>query len=168
MKKLLAFLAGLLCTMLVLLCGCSSNEIPERPADTNLEFWIAEDVTGHKWDKNCVLAGCGFVNYYDRVVTIGEHGEMIPEHYVEYSLGVLSQCSRDVVYITRIKVTDPAIVMYGLTINSSYEEFDNVFQKMGYEITERKEDGNHIAKKGNYSFRFVWKAAIFIEEEANN
>lgn len=162
MKKSLGLLAGLLCAMLILFCGCNTTDtiqIPERPEDTNLEFWIADNVTGYDWNEYEGAGGFswGVREYYgkgyERIV--GEDGNKVErEYYVIYSITSWPDYSDIESHITGITITDPAVMVYGLTVNSTIEEFDAVFQEKGYELYNW--GSNYLKARGARKNGFVF------------
>lgn len=46
--------------------------------------------------------------------------------------------------MTRIDITEPIVSVYGLTINSTIEEYDAVFKKMGYVISVEERGVNTV------------------------
>lgn len=150
MKKSLGLLAGLLCAILILFCGCSTDEIPEipeRPEDTNLEFWLLDDVDDYDWEGHYhyVLGSAeSFLESYwgtGYEPAIESNGVKVPpKHCVSYSTKYLHTANGARKVISAISITDPAVTVYGLTANSTFEEFDTVFQEMGYKIKIEKDD----------------------------
>lgn len=160
MKKSVALLAGLLGIMLIAFCGCNTEgvpEIPECPEDTDLEFWIVEDVSNISWENYDGTSGWGVQEYYgkgyERFIT--EDGEKVErEYYVQYKITAWPDYSDGGNYVTGIKITDPAVTVYGLTVNSSEEEFDAVFQEKGYELYnfEAFNYSRRVASKDGFTF----------------
>lgn len=171
MRKLVGFLAGLLAVMLIAFCGCNTEgvpEIPERPEDTNLEFWIMEDVTdkGYEWEghyheilgsaESCLESYWG--TGYEPV--IDENGvEISPKYCVFYIPKTLYTDSGSKRVISAISITDPKVTVYGLTVDSTFEEFDAVFRNMGYKIEIESYDYSinpyiiHLAKAKGIRFQ---------------
>lgn len=58
-----------------------------------------------------------------------------PEHYVSYVITAWPDYADGGQFVTDITVTDPAVKVYGLTIASTFEEFDAVFEPLGYELS---------------------------------
>lgn len=149
MKKLVGFLAGLLAVMLIAFCGCSTDRIPERPEDTNLEFWIAEDVKDVDWKGYYHIPGFGADRYwspgYEPNIDEATGDEKEPEIGVRYEVTAWPDYADGGAYITNIKITDPKVTVYGLTINSTFEEFDAVFEGLEYKITPHKYRDGYVA-----------------------
>ena len=128
-------LQRLLIILPFLLTSCNKEFRLKRPEDTNLSFWITQEVS----HKELLENGCteipgwfGATEYLDGKYTLNEseEGNRIPDTYVTYLVSgypdVLSKSSA----ITRISITDPEITVYGLTINSSKEEIENRMKKV--------------------------------------
>ena len=111
----------------------------EMPKNTSLEFWITEDVkdydrTGHDeiygWMGAREFLGSGYKKTQDE-----DGSDQHPEHYVSYVITAWPDYADGGEFVTDITVTDPAVTVYGLTIASTYEEFDAVFESLGYELS---------------------------------
>ena len=146
MKKLLA-LALAVVALLCCLVGCYNSKKTEeditvgskKPPNTSLEFWITEDVTGYDWSGHDEIygwmgarefLGSGYEKIEDAV-----DGNQHPEHYVSYLITGWPDCMDEGAFVTDIKITDPTVTVYGLTIASTYEEFDALFEPLGYELS---------------------------------
>lgn len=114
-----------------------SGEIPEAK-DTTLEFWIAENVENIDFSQyNEIYGWRGAREFYGKGYSSvkDENGNDVkPEHYVTYLITAYPDCADGGQYVTRIEITDPSVSVYGLTVNSTIEEYDAVFRKMGYAI----------------------------------
>lgn len=156
MKKKIFLLTTILSLTLCLCVGCSGN-IPEKPDDTTLEFWIAEDVSSVDFSTHIARTGVfGADEYfgYGYSPTVENGEQILPQYYVIYTVGGYPDTSDDWNYITRIQITDPEVTVYGITCNSSLDEFDKVMKGLGYKIHEETTT-MHSATLGKVSFRFV-------------
>lgn len=119
-------------TIFVLLLGaCSSNTKDsdiylDRPEDTNLEFWITQKVSIEDLgNKGCTyLPGwMGADEYLDSRYTADTSGDMAvaPDIHVTYLVTGYPDTLDDRA-ITHIEITDPSIMVYGLTLNSTDNE----------------------------------------------
>ncbi len=140
-----------------------SPQIPDKPEDTALEFWITENVEGVNWDEYKEVGPMyGAKEYfgkgYERAYR--DSGEK-QSPYVSYLITAYPDYADGGQYITKIEITDPTVTVYGLTINSPFEEFDSLFQGKGYElhITGNKYWQEHQAEKNGITFSL--KAGIF-------
>ena len=132
----------------------------EMPKNTSLEFWITEDVkdqdwTGHDeiygWMGAQEFLGSGYKKNEDPTGA-NQH----PDHYVSYVITAWPDYADGGEFVTDITVTDPDVKVYGLTIASTYEEFDAVFEPLGYELSWS--DGaieTRVATKNGITFRLT-------------
>lgn len=116
------------------------DETPPAQPNTNLEFWIAENVDGVDFSKLQEKYGMfGGREYYGTgyVPTVDENGQQVdPEHCVIYTVTSYPDYSDKEQHITGIYITDPNAEFYGITRNCSFEEFADLIQLQGYKITE--------------------------------
>jgi hypothetical protein len=136
-------IALLLVLMMILfiLSSCSwFKTIPARPEDTNLEFWITQDVSKIDFSRYREIVGWfGAKQYYGSgyMPETDENGyEADPEYYVKYLITAWPDYADGGKYITLIEFTDPKVKLYGLTVDSSLDEFEQIFSKMRYDITK--------------------------------
>ena len=132
----------------------------EMPKNTALEFWITEDVkdrdwTGHDeiygWMGAREFLGSGYKKNEDPIGS-NQH----PEHYVSYVITAWPDYADGGEFVTDITVTDPAVTVYGLTIASTYEEFDAVFEQLGYELSwSESAIETRVATKDGITFRLT-------------
>ena len=111
-------------------------EIPEQ--DTNLEFWIAENVDNVDFSEYQEKYGMfGGTQYYgkDYEPIVDEYGQQTdPEYYVLYTVTSYPDYSDSTQHITHIQITDPSIYVSGMTVNTPFEEFERIVQEHGFEI----------------------------------
>ena len=134
--------------------------VGEMPKNTSLEFWITEDVkdqdwTGHDeiygWMGAREFLGSGYKKNEDPTGS-NQH----PEHYVSYVITAWPDYADGGEFVTDITVTDPAVTVYGLTIESTYEEFDAVFEQLGYELSwSEGAIKTRVATKDGITFRLT-------------
>ena len=122
--------------------------------ETALEFWIAENVDDVDFSKYQIRDGqMGGTAYYGTgyVPTIAENGERVePEHCVVYTVTSYPDYVNKEQHVTTIRITDPEIEVYGITLRSSFEEFERLITAQGFEIKQK--DENFIrAEKGKYT-----------------
>ena len=158
MKKKVFLLATILVLTLCLCVGCS-DKIPEKPDDTTLEFWIAEDVSSVDLSEHYARTGVfGAKEYYGKGYSPAEilegNEDILPKRYVIYTIGGYPDTSDDWNYITRIQITDPEVTVYGITCNTSLDEFDEIMKGLGYKIHEETAT-MHLATLGKVSFRLI-------------
>ena len=162
MKKLIA-LTLLLCTFALLLSSCGGNKDVkiEKPEDTNLEYWLLDSPNKREWTKlyEDILGGTYLANGYEAVLNESSHNLLYPknapEHAVVYSTENYPIEEIGIKKITGIHITDPEIRVWGLTVNSTIEEFVEVMKKIGFKVDHTGPNIYH-AQKGRYSviFRF--------------
>lgn len=116
---------------------------PVRP-NTNLEFWIAENVDSVDFSNLQEKYGLfGGREYYGTgyVPTIDENGQQVdPEHCVIYTVTSYPDYSDKEQHITGIYITDPNVEFYGITLSCTYEEFMELIQQQGFAIIESNEN----------------------------
>ena len=132
----------------------------EMPKNTSLEFWITEDVkdqdwTGHDeiygWMGAREFLGSGYKKNEDP-----SGANQHPEHYVSYVITAWPDYADGGQFVTDITVTDPAVKVYGLSIASTFEEFDAVFEPLGYELSwSEGAIKTRVATKDGITFRLT-------------
>lgn len=163
----------IICTILVFvvllfsLCSCktryvpvvgnSSNlpyfiirELPTKNAggETTLEFWIGEIVNESDYE--------GHVRVYDGFLGAGYSESVIiggntSDYYVHYTVRNYPKVDSKTSGIVSIEITDPSVKIYGLTTESSLDDFAEVFEALGAKVTRAKSVVN--AKLGDVSFQ---------------
>ena len=132
----------------------------EMPKNTSLEFWITEDVKDQDWTGHDEIYGWmgarEFLGSGYKKIEDTDSSDQHPEHYVSYVITAWPDYADGGQFVTDITVTDPAVTVYGLTIASTYEEFDTVFEQLGYELSWS--DGaveTRVAKKDGITIRLT-------------
>lgn len=157
MKKFVILLAVFL--LILGMGGCAADDSGgfSRP-ETNLEFWIAENVDGVDFSDFQENYGMfGGHEYYGTgyVPTIDENGQQIaPAHCVLYTVTSYPDYSDKAQHVTGIFITDPKIEFYGISLHSSFEDFETCIQKQGFEITASTAT-SRTAEKGRCSITFA-------------
>lgn len=148
--------------------------ISEKPDDTTLEFWITEDVSSIDFSdyyaRVDIFGAREYYGYGYHPVDVIESMDIPPEHCVIYTVSGYPDASDAWNYVTRIKITDPDISVYGITCNSSLEEFDEIMQGRGYEIYESSEM-THTATLEKVCFRlnsYNGQGQLIISVEVSN
>ena len=133
------------------------NRKPDRP-DTNLEFWIGENVDNFDFSGYQEKYGLfGGREYYGTgyVPTQDEGGMQIdPEHCVLYTVTAYPDYSSEESAVTRIYITDPSVEFYGISLNSTFKDFERLIKKQGFEITGTSAT-HRTAEQGKYSVTFT-------------
>jgi len=144
-----------------------ANLPPERP-DTDLEFWICDNVDDFDFSGYQPLFGLmGGREYYGTGYSPGtdENGQQTdPKHCVIYTVTAYPDYSSGQSHITGITVTDPAVAIWGLTTESSHVEIEAVMQNNGY---KRQTTGGITYRKGKVTVRFT-EGVITIRAEVTN
>ena len=155
MKKKPVFVAALGVAVAVICAGVilvQSNRpyFPPKPADTALEFWICDDGSQIDWGGHDEITGwMGAREFLGTGYHASEQGERPPVR-VSYILTAWPDYADGGCYITTIEITDPAVSVYGLTVESEPEEFERVMISMGYEI-ESVENSLQRAVRDGYT-----------------
>ena len=139
--------------------------------DTDLEFWIAENVEhvdfSEHQEKHGLMGGRA---YYGRgyAPSSGSNGEQIdPEHYVLYTVTSYPDYASNRRHITQIDITDPAIELYGVSLRSSAEEIDAAMKQYGFRQATPPNAVGQRYSKGKFTFRFA-DDAIHISVKVSN
>ena len=139
-KKLLIPLL-LLCISLFAMVGCTSDKILAKPVDTSLEFWVIQDVSDIDFSGHYKLHGFGADFYYGKgyqpAEIIEDSAAIPPEHCVIYTVSPYPDYSSGEQYVTRIAITDPQVTVYGITCNSTLQDFDTTFENLGCSIQDK-------------------------------
>ena len=127
-----------------------------RP-ETNLEFWIGENVDNvdfSNYQENPDIMGGRLYYGTGYVPTFDEHGQPIdPEHCVLYTVTSFPDYADEAQHVTDIRITDPSVEFYGISLNSTFEEFEAVMKAQGFTVTSP--NGNFLlAQKGKYIIGF--------------
>ena len=132
----------------------------EMSRDTTLEFWITEDVKDQDWSEHDEIygwmgarefLGSGYKKNADT-----DGSDQHPDHYVSYVITAWPDYADGGQFVTDITITDPAVTVYSLTIGSTYEEFDAVFEPLGYELSwSEGVIKTRVASKDGITFRLT-------------
>ena len=158
--------------VLIILVGCSSNKL-EKP-ETNLEFWIGENVDDVDFSKYQEHYRYGFMGngrqYYGTgyIPTTDDNGNQVdPEHCVIYTVAPFPDYTSKKCHITEIYISDPDVTVYGLNINSSNEDIEEIMTSNGFESVEIGNLGNTEWVNGKYHIRFS-EEGIYISVDVSN
>ena len=132
-----------------------------RPNDTNLEFWITESVAGKSFSNYETAKEEEFgIAWY---CGTGYHADMTEKvlygitGYPDYADGAS---------ITSIDITDPQATVYGLTLNSSKEDFTTKMEQLGFTVTQKERKIS--ATKGSLTVSFYQGERIYLWVEVTN
>ena len=130
----------------------------EMPENTSLEFWITQNVDNVDWSGYDGITGWfGAKEYLGRgyrKVHDGPGGGRHPEHYVSYKLTAWPDYADGGWFVTQITVTDPAVRVCGLTVTSSYDEFKQTFESLGFTVYQNA-TGDWIGEKDGITCQMV-------------
>ena len=173
MKKIMSLLLTLSFITTLIGCGNMKQTIPAKPEDTALEFWITENVEDIDFrDYDEIDGWYGAHEYLGKgyQAQIDENNMQIhPDSYVSYRITAYPDYSDGGSYVTYITIAAPDVTLYGLSIQSSMELFDTVFEDMGYQISnDDSNDTIHIAEKNGVFFSFEEGKEIHIWVEVSN
>jgi hypothetical protein len=153
-------------------CGDSSNETIENKEDEverleitdwSLDFWLLDKFDKEYFEgRNSSNPYVGGSAYLDDAYefTVNEKGQKVnPEHYVEYVFGAYPDVSSRTRGIIRINVTDPDVVMFGVTLKTEMIPAINSLIRNGFTITHVS-DGGVRAKCGSYYLNFYFNDEI--------
>ena len=135
-----------------------------------LEFRIAENVDDYDFSAHQPKYGImGGWEYYGKgyVPSLDENGQQVdPEHCVIYTVTSYPDYSSNSRCITRIKITDPAVKVYGLSLSSSFEEIKSTMTAEGFAVTESAAEIR--AEKDNFRFTFSKDEITLCAEVTNH
>lgn len=128
------------------------------PEDTTLEFWITDNVEGFNFTNHDEISGwIGAREYlgssYQKTVD-SDGTDSKPNYYVSYLVTAYPDYADGGKFVTRIEITDPEIKVYGLTVNSTMEDFNSVFENLGFTLSDGESTACHvrIAEKNGITF----------------
>ena len=124
---------------------------PPKPEDSALEFWICDDGRLVDWRGHDEINGLmGGREFLGKGYRKSEQGERPPVR-VSYILTAWPDYADGGSYVTRIAITDPAVSVYGLTVESEPAEFERVMTSMGYKV-ESVNGSLQLAVRDGFTF----------------
>ncbi len=106
------------------------------PPDTDLDLWILTDVRRQDWSGFEEIYGLfGGREFFGKGYghTTDENGYFaMPERYVKYTVTSWPDAMSGNSYVTSILITDPSVRVFGLTCESSTEQFDEILTQHGF------------------------------------
>lgn len=123
--------------MIVSLSGCiaSKIDISAKPEDYNLDYWISQKIDTTTLDSSLLYESKNDVNTYLDSNYFFEEVEgkrELPSRCVVYDVYVGEKQSM----VETIKITDPTISVYGLSMNSSESVIKKTLLNMGFTYQE--------------------------------
>ncbi len=174
MKKIICTILAVV-TVTLSLTGCT--RVVKKPADTDLELWITEDVTDFDFSEYTYIPGwMGAEEYlgskYAPDGTTEEGMPILPEQCVTYIITSYPDYSSHNQHVTRIEITDPTVSFFGITMESSDEEIIVAMTENGYKHNTEKYADTPWSdclyfEDGNVSFMFE-DDEITIKAEVTN
>ena len=127
------------------------KELPRKNAggETTLEFWIGEIVNEKDYEGHAIVYDGFLGEGYPADVLLGTHTNTT-DYYVHYTVDNYPKWDSKTSGIVRIEITDPSVKVYGLTTESSLDEFAEVFEALGANVTKYKSSA--AAKLGDVYF----------------
>lgn len=131
MKRILRILLPLIlaCAFIALIARYTPQAI-EKPSDTNLELWITEKADADTFSG------------YERAwmhTRFANRSFSKPGIAVTYEVGPYPDYSGNSEYIVGIEIRDPSVVVYGLSVDASAEEFTKTMSAKGFSISDNIE-----------------------------
>lgn len=169
MRKIAFFETILVSLFLLCTSSCASDTIYlTKPTDTNLAFWITEEVSASDFDDCTFLPGGFGVDCYldSRYIGIDEDdGGMVsaPDIAVVYHVTGYPDLI-DSKAVTMINITDPDIFVYGLTMLSLLDDVTSTMVERGFKVNQENE---HIFVKKNIRFSFGSQGINIYAEKTN-
>ncbi len=158
-------------TLVLKLESGTAADVPQKALDLlysisddldgkGLDFRITQNVEGYDFSGHDEITGWfGARQYLGRGYrkTVDENGaDTVPEKCVAYLVTAYPDYADGGAYVTEICITDPEVILYGLSVDSTFDEFDAVFEKMGFELSDGEGAiPTRVAKKGNFTYRLT-------------
>jgi hypothetical protein len=139
---------GFLTIVLLSLTSCSKN-LPSfsKPSDTNLEFWIQENVGAVDFSSYEEQVGWfGAVAYYGKNGGQGRTSGNSTSVYVLYVVTAYPDYADGGRFVTHITIKDPQIHFYGLSLSSSETEFEKTMGFLGFAVSKDETDRSTAQK----------------------
>lgn len=158
----------------------------EMPSNTTLECWITNPITEkmhNEFNKNKVerydALGPTKLTFFDKkyeseVYWIEDvecvydqcpkYEHIRPIDGVTYQQELYPHCHGSFL-CTQILIEDPEIEVFGVSINSDYDLFDESIVKEYPNIEIDKTDEGHIATLGNITFQFIYQKGLYIKAD---
>lgn len=166
MKNLIRICALLFAAALVLCgAGCAKEEDPFYTKPAGLDFWICEDAAGADFSGFNEIPGLvgarEYVNARYRLPPAEADGfQDYPEKYVSYKISAWPDLADGGEYVTQIVITDPSVKLFGVTVESTIDEFIEAMTAAGFSVREQSSGANVSIRfadspDGKYNIRFL-------------
>lgn len=137
------------------LASCN-NPYLSKPENTNLTYWITEKVNDEfrkqqrlYIEEDSMCFGCPS-KYLDNAYKLNENGDL-PEKYVLYTIYSYPDLI-DEERIVGIKITDPEIYFYDISINSSIEFIEKKLTPLGFKKYISNDPNIEIRYRAKYFY----------------
>lgn len=155
MKRLSVFIAAALAACF-LFAACKSDKAARIALEeaikneTDLEFFILDDVANADLSEfQEIYGGFGASRYAPKRYGISESGiiseQQIPEQCVLYTVSAWPDHADGGAFVTDITITDPKVRLFGLTVDSTAEEFIKKCEQLGYKKVEKRSEADQAA-----------------------
>ena len=155
----------------VLICAAIFSQRTVIQPDTNLEFWICDNVDDFDFSEYRPRFGLmGGREYYGKgyLPAFNENREQIdPEHCVIYTVTAYPDYASGKSHITRITISDPDVHIWGLTVNASSTDIMNVMERNGFRHTASDTSAGLTYTRGKVSIRFS-RGSITVSVKVTN
>ena len=132
--------------------------IPNVTKQSTLDFYIGQnvdDVDFSEYEIRDLGFSADYVMYYGKGYSATETGDT-PKQCVWYAVSSYPNLENEEKHIKHIFISDPAVKLWGMTVNSSAEKFTATMMAKGFEI-EKRSTKYYIATKGNCTVSFSLK-----------
>ncbi len=142
--------AVLLVGLVILSIIFASRSRISQLQDANLEFWL-----GHRVEAGDFAGHEQYFGTFGEDIYLGEDyaflrdahgGQRFPAHYVSYTVKSYPDAAFGKQTVTSVHVTDPEVTMWGISVNSTAEEVDEILRSHGF-----RKDGE-VYKRGRLLF----------------
>lgn len=167
MKKVVIIFFTIIC---FLMTGCSKDIYLDKPDETNLSYWITQRVSHNDFtDCTFLPGGFGMDMYLDgryEAVNLENNASAPDIHVIYYVTGYPDLL--DSPAVSRIEITDPTILVYGLTMKSSESDIDSRMEEYKFKKSDNTEPGIKAYYKSNTIFIFSSSSIIISASTTNN
>ena len=155
MKKLFVLIIAALICLPLAACRSGNDKAAQialeeaLKTETDLEFFILDDVIDADFSGFQEIYGWfGAREYAPKRYGISDDGsvpQQIPEQCVRYLVSAWPDHADGGAFVTDITVTDPKVRVFGLTIDSTAEEFIKKCEQLGYKKVEKRSEADQAA-----------------------
>ena len=155
MKKLFVLIIAALICLPLAACRSGNDKAAQialeeaLKTETDLEFFILDDVIDADFSGFQEIYGWfGAREYAPKRYGISDDGsvpQQIPEQCVRYLVSAWPDHADGGAFVTDITVTDPKIRLFGLTVDSTAEEFIEKCEQLGFKKVEKRSEADQAA-----------------------